>query len=142
FEPVGGNRARLLPDSNAAIASMIADMDAAKEHIHVSFYIWLTDNNGLKVVEALKRAAARKAACPALADALRSRLLSASQPWRAMRAAGVGVAATLPIGIPLLRPLRGRIDLRNHRKIVVIDNDITYCGSQNCADPEFRIKAK
>ena len=36
----------------------------------------------------------------------------------------------------------GRIDLRNHRKIVVIDNRITYCGSQNCADPEFRVKAK
>jgi cardiolipin synthase len=32
--------------------------------------------------------------------------------------------------------------LRNHRKIVVIDNHITYCGSQNCADPEFRVKAK
>ncbi len=32
--------------------------------------------------------------------------------------------------------------MRNHRKIVVIDNLITYCGSQNCADPEFRVKAK
>ena len=59
-----------------------------------------------------------------------------------MSDAGVNVATALPIGNPLLRPLRGRIDLRNHRKIVVIDNQITYCGSQNCADPEFRIKAK
>ena len=42
----------------------------------------------------------------------------------------------------LLRPLKGRIDLRNHRKIVVIDGLITYCGSQNCADPEFLVKAK
>ena len=41
----------------------------------------------------------------------------------------------------LLAPFR-RIDLRNHRKIVVIDNAITYCGSQNCADPEFRVKAR
>src|SRR4029077_12734148 len=56
--------------------------------------------------------------------------------------AGVQVATALPIGNPLLRPLRGRIDLRKHRKIVVIDNQITYCGSQNCADPEFLIKAK
>ncbi|MDH3900176.1 MAG: phospholipase D-like domain-containing protein, partial [Gammaproteobacteria bacterium] len=48
----------------------------------------------------------------------------------------------LPSGNPLLRPLKGRIDLRNHRKILIIDNRITYCGSQNCADPEFRIKAK
>ena len=36
----------------------------------------------------------------------------------------------------------GRIDLRNHRKIVVIDDRITYCGSQNCADPEFLVKAR
>jgi cardiolipin synthase len=48
----------------------------------------------------------------------------------------------LPIGNPLLRPFHGRIDLRNHRKIVVIDDSITYCGSQNCADPEFLVKAK
>ena len=59
-----------------------------------------------------------------------------------MRAAGVRVAAGLPIGNPLLRPFKGRIDLRNHRKIVVIDDRITYCGSQNCADPEFLVKAK
>ena len=142
FEPVGGNRARLLPDSNATIESLVADIDAAKEHVHLTFYIWLPDNNGLKVVEALKRAAARKVTCRAMADGLGSRILMASEHWQAMRDAGVHVATALPIGNPLLRPLRGRIDLRNHRKIVVIDNYITYCGSQNCADPEFRIKAK
>jgi cardiolipin synthase len=59
-----------------------------------------------------------------------------------MREAGVHAATALSIGNVLLGPLRGRIDLRNHRKILVIDNHITYCGSQNCADPEFRIKAK
>jgi cardiolipin synthase len=59
-----------------------------------------------------------------------------------MRAAGVRLATALPVGNPLLRPLKGRIDLRNHRKIVVIDEHITYCGSQNCADPEFLVKAK
>jgi cardiolipin synthase len=142
LEPVGGNRARLLPDSNAAIESLVADIDAAKQHVHLTFYIWLPDNNGLKVVEALKRAAARKVTCRAMADGLGSRILLASGHWPAMRDAGVRLATALPIGNPLLRPLRGRIDLRNHRKIVVIDNSITYCGSQNCADPEFRIKAK
>jgi cardiolipin synthase len=65
-----------------------------------------------------------------------------SEHWRSMRAAGVHVAVALPIGNPLVRILKGRIDLRNHRKIVVIDGRITYCGSQNCADPEFRVKAK
>ncbi len=142
FPPVGGNAARLMADSNAGIDSMVADMDAATDHIHLIFYIWLADNNGLKVVEALKRAAARGVACRAMADGLGSRAMIRSKNWRAMREAGVQVAVALPIGNPLLRPLHGRIDLRNHRKIVIIDDRITYCGSQNCADPEFRVKPK
>src|SRR4051795_6343993 len=142
FEPVGGNCASLLPDSNATIESMVADIDAAKDHVHLITYIWLPDNNGLKVVEALKRAATRHVACRVMADGLGSHIMIESPHWKAMQAAGVQVATALPIGNPLLRPLRGRIDLRNHRKILVIDNRITYCGSQNCADPEFRIKAR
>jgi cardiolipin synthase len=59
-----------------------------------------------------------------------------------MGRAGIKLARALPIGNPLLRVFVGRIDLRNHRKIVVIDNRITYCGSQNCADPAFLPKAK
>jgi cardiolipin synthase len=142
FESVGGNGGRLLPDSNATIDTMVADIDAAQDHVHLLFYIWLPDHNGCKVVEALKRAAARGVTCRAIADDLGSRLIIRSEHWRAMSAAGVRLARALPIGNPLLRALRGRIDLRNHRKIVVIDDHITYCGSQNCADPEFRIKAK
>lgn len=142
FAAVGGNCARLLPDSNASIESMAADIDAAQEHVHLTFYIWLTDTNGLKMVEALKRAAGRGVTCRAMADGLGSRPMIRSEHWKAMADAGVQVAVALPIGNPLLRPLKGRIDLRNHRKILVIDNAVTYCGSQNCADPEFRVKAK
>jgi cardiolipin synthase len=80
--------------------------------------------------------------CRVMADGLGSRILIDSEHWKAMRGARVRATIALPIGNLLLRPLVGRIDLRNHRKIVVIDDWITYCGSQNCADPEFRIKAK
>jgi cardiolipin synthase len=142
FDPIGGNRAHLLPDSNATITSMVADIDAAKNHVHVLFYIWLPDNNGCKMVEALKRAAGRGVTCRVMADGLGSRLMIDSEHWQAMRQADVQLAIALPIGNLLLRPLKGRIDLRNHRKILVIDGLVTYCGSQNCADPEFRIKAK
>src|ERR1700730_12833136 len=142
FHPVGGNTACLLPNSNATIDALVADIDSATDHVHVLFYIWLPDHNGTKVVEALKRAAARGVICRVMADDLGSRTIIRSQHWWAMRAAGVRVAAGLPIGNPLLRPFEGRIDLRNHRKIVVIDDRITYCGSQNCADPEFLVKAK
>jgi len=142
FAPVGGNAARLLEDANATIAAMVGDIDAAQAHVHVLFYIWLPDNNGCKVVDALKRAAARGVVCRAMADGLGSRDLIHSAHWKAMKKAGVRLAIALRIGNPLLRPFVGRIDLRNHRKIVVIDDRITYCGSQNCADPEFRVKAK
>ncbi len=74
FEPVGGNRGRLLPDSNLTIESLVADIDAAKDHVHLISYIWLPDNNGLKVVEALKRAAARNVTCRVMADGLGSRI--------------------------------------------------------------------
>jgi len=142
FAPVGGNSAHLLADSNSAIDTIVADMDAAVDHIHLIFYIWLEDNNGRKVVEALKRAAARGVSCRAMADGLGSRAMIRSKSWKEMRDAGVQVAEALRIGHLLMRVIRGRIDLRNHRKIVVIDNRITYCGSQNCADPEFRVKPK
>ena len=142
FAPIGGNTGRLMADSNSAIDAMVADMDQASDHIHLIFYIWLTDINGLKVAEALKRAAARGVACRAMADGLGSRAMIHSKHWKDMRKAGVQVAVALPIGNPLLLSLHGRIDLRNHRKIVVVDDRITYCGSQNCADPEFRVKPK
>lgn len=142
FDVVRGNRATLMQDSNQTIASLVADIDAATLHVHLMFYIWLPDNNGCKVVEALKRAAKRGVTCRAMADDLGSRTMVASEHWQAMKTEGVRLATTLRLGNLLLRPLRGRIDLRNHRKIAVIDNKVTYCGSQNCADPEFLVKAK
>ena len=142
FEPVGGNQARLMADSDATIGAMVADIDAARDHVHVLFYIWLPDNNGTKIAEALKRAATRGVTCRAMVDGLGSRALVRSRLWTEMAGSGVKLARALPIDHPLFRVFFGRIDLRNHRKIVVIDNWITYCGSQNCADPAFLPKAK
>ena len=141
FPPVGGNSARFFTDSNETIRSLVADIDAAREHVHVSFYIWLGDGNGTRVVEAMERAAQRGVACRVLVDALGSRAMVASALWRRMGASGVRIATALPLH---RRPgwRRGRMDLRNHRKNVVIDDAITYCGSQNCADPEFCVKPK
>jgi cardiolipin synthase len=59
-----------------------------------------------------------------------------------MREAGVKLGVALPLDNPLRTLLTSRIDLRNHRKITVIDGRITYCGSRNCADPEFHVKAR
>lgn len=142
FTPVGGNTGQLLADSNATIIAMVRDIDAATEHVHLLFYIWLADTNGRKVVEAMVRAAQRGVACRVIVDDLGSRDFIRTEHWSAMRRAGVNLARAQPIGNILVRILKGRVDVRNHRKIVVIDNHITYCGSQNCADPEFAVKPK
>ncbi|WP_017908616.1 phospholipase D-like domain-containing protein, partial [Xanthomonas sp. SHU 199] len=52
-----------------------------------------------------------------------------------LHAAGVEVQALLPGGLRWRRS--GRMDLRNHRKIAVIDNRVGYIGSQNLAEPQF-----
>lgn len=138
----GGNAARVAPDSDAAIDMMVADIDAARDAVHISFYIWLNDHNGTRVAEAVCRAARRGVACRVAADAVGSRAFIRSAAWQAMRDAGAHLLATLrvPLGIALLAG--HRIDLRNHRKITVIDGRITYCGSQNCADPAFLVKRR
>lgn len=138
----GGNHADLAQDANDAIDMMVQDFDNAQQTIHISFYIWLTDHNGRRVIEALKRASRRGVICRVIVDGIGSRGLIRSHFWHDMRNAGVLTCISMKVSRGLELLYGTRMDLRNHRKIVVVDNSITYCGSQNCADPEFRIKAK
>ncbi|MBK0327336.1 cardiolipin synthase [Rhodobacteraceae bacterium F11138] len=142
FPPLQGNAAELMPDAATARARLIADVDAATDHVHVLYYIWLDDETGINTAQALIRAAQRGVTCRAMADGLGSRHFIRSRHWEEMRAAGVQLAVALPIGNPLTTILKSRLDLRNHRKITIIDGEITHCGSQNCADPEFRVKPR
>lgn len=142
FAPLAGNTAQLMDDGVQARAHMLADMDAAQHEINVLYYIWLDDQTGADVAQALIRAARRGVACRAMVDALGSRAFVRSAHWRQMRQAGVQLALALPINRPLKVLLHSRIDLRNHRKITLIDGAIVYCGSQNCADEAFAVKAR
>jgi len=137
-----GNRARLAASADEAIDMIVADIDAATRTVHLSFYIWLADRNGLKVVDAVCRAAARGIVCRIVADAIGSRALIRSQHWRTMREAGAHLCASLPAPLGLGIVAGHRTDLRNHRKIAVIDGGTTWCGSQNCADAAFLPKRK
>ncbi|UQG59612.1 cardiolipin synthase [Marinobacter sp. M3C] len=142
FYTLDGNAAELMADGDATRARLVADIDAATRHVHVLYYIWLDDNTGSDVAAALIRAAQRGVTCRAMADGLGSRALIKSRVWQRMNAAGVQLAVALPFRNIVRTILTSRLDLRNHRKITVIDGCITYCGSQNSADPEFRPKAK
>lgn len=142
FMPVHIQEPSLFDDTDECIRRMVEDIDSATRTVHVLFYIWLPDRNGRRVAEALQRAAKRGVTCRAVVDDLGSRALIRSELWRHMQDAGVRLARAMTIGIPLLRVLSGRIDLRNHRKVVVVDTKVGYCGSQNCADAEFLPKAR
>ena len=137
-----GNTASVATDSDGAIETIVADIDAARQTVHLSFYIWLNDHNGTKVVEAICRAARRGVKCRIVADAVGSRAMVRSHDWMRMREAGAKLCVSLkaPLGLGFL--VGHRVDLRNHRKIVVVDGWITWCGSQNCADPAFLPKRK
>lgn len=140
--PTAGNRARLAADSNAAIREMAEDIDNAQSTVHLCFYIWLADNNGFRIKDALVRAARRGVKVRVLADALGSRGFIRSAYWIEMRNAGIDARIALPIGGLVWTLIRGRFDLRNHRKQLIIDNRTAWCGSQNLADPEFRVKPR
>lgn len=142
FHTTVGNRAELMADAADTQARMIADFDAATDHIHVLYYIWLIDGMGIDTAEALMRAARRGVTCRAMVDGMGSRKMIGSKIWQDMIEAGVQVSVALPISNLIKVILFSRLDLRNHRKITVIDGKIGYCGSRNCADPEFRVKPK
>ena len=142
FQTTVGNRAELMADANETRTRMIDDFDAATDHIHVLYYIWLVDGMGTATAEALIRAAKRGVTCRAMVDGMGSRKMVGSTLWQEMKDAGVQLSVALPLTNIIKVMLFSRIDLRNHRKITVIDGKIGYAGSRNCADPEFRVKPK
>ena len=142
FGVAEGNSGELLDSPAGARARLIADIDAARESVDVLYYIWLDDHTGRAVAEALTRAAGRGVRCRAMVDAIGSHALLRTDTWASLAKAGVETAVALPLGNPLRTMLSRRLDLRNHRKISLIDGRICHCGSQNCADPEFRVKPK
>jgi cardiolipin synthase len=133
FPPLPGNRVDLLGDFEAVFDRLVADIDAAQRSIHLAFYIWHEGGRAEDVVAALVRAAQRGVQCRALADAMGSKAFLRSRSARRLREAGVELIAALPTSA--VRTLFARADLRNHRKIVVIDGQIAYSGSQNLVDP-------
>lgn len=140
--PSDGNTVVLSPTPEETIDQLAADIDAATDTVHISFYIWLDDTSGTRIVDAIVRAARRGVTCRVMVDALGSRKFLRTEQWTRMRDAGAHTVAALDDLPRLGRLAVGRLDLRNHQKIVVIDDRIAYCGSRNCADPEFRIKPK
>lgn len=142
FLPVAGNHMVLLPEGDPMMEDIFNAIAGARQHVHVLFYIWLPDVTGTRMAEALCQAALRGVACRVLVDDHGARHLIRSPLWPQMAEAGVALQRAAPLGNPLVSLLFQRIDLRNHRKIVVVDNRLSWIGSRNCADAAFAIKPR
>jgi cardiolipin synthase len=134
FPVLRGNEIELLDDFQSIFDAIVADIDGAERTCHLAFYIWHEGGRADDVLDALIRAAARDVRCRVMADALGSKaFLKKRTLVRRLRDAGVAVTVALPTGPA--RSIFARADLRNHRKIAVIDDRVAYTGSQNLVDP-------
>lgn len=137
---VGGNSAELYPDSEESIAEMTRTIDQSRRFVHVEFYIATLDDTTRPFFEALARAQARGVTVRFLLDHWASRGYPGYKDTLAfMDQAGIEWHLMLP-----LLPLQGKFqrpDLRNHRKIMVIDGSVAFTGSQNLIDASYDIKS-
>ncbi len=130
----GGNNFELLPHYYAAIDRIVSDIDLAEKYIHVEYYIFSIDETGTKVIEALGRAVKRGVCCRVLIDHIGT-LFEIKEVLKRLRDLGVEAHRMLPVDI--FDNEWSRIDLRNHRKIVVIDGHVGYTGSQNLINDTY-----
>ncbi len=130
-----GNSLQLLDEAENALQHIIKDIDQAKSSCHLEFYIWHKGGTADEVAEALIRAGKRGVKCRILLDSVGSDHFLKSSMALKMKRHGVEIAEALRAG--LVRALLIRIDLRNHRKLVVIDGTIAYTGSLNMIDPRY-----
>jgi len=129
------NSIKFLNDIDPFVDHLIADMDAAKEHVHLAYYIFAPDGAGRRIIDALLRAAKRGVKCRVLADWIGSYAFFRRELHRQLTDAGVEVAAAMRVNF--FRSLFPRVDLRNHRKLATIDDCIAYVGSHNLIDADY-----
>ncbi|CAN5191580.1 cardiolipin synthase [soil metagenome] len=133
---VGGNTAKLYTEYGESIAAMTAAVGEAKRTIHAEFYIIAFDKTTTPFFNALEAAVQRGVKVRVLLDHIASlRSPGYHRTIRKLKRIGVEWHLMLPV-----QPLRGkwqRPDLRNHRKILVIDRRVAFTGSQNMVDRSY-----
>lgn len=129
------NQLQLLTTYESTIKSLIRDIEVANSHIEMVFYIWTPGGLADSVAEALISAARRGVHCRVMLDSAGSRTFFRSAYPRKMHEAGIEIVEALKVSI--FRALLRRMDLRQHRKLILIDNYIAYTGSMNMVDPRF-----
>ncbi|MGL9733479.1 MAG: cardiolipin synthase [Symbiopectobacterium sp.] len=132
---IKGNQLQLLTTFEDTIKRLVRDINLACSDIEMVFYIWQPGGLVEQVTAALKKAAQRGVSCRILLDSAGSVDFFHSTYLSQMHEAGIEVVEALKVN--LFRAFLRRMDLRQHRKVVLIDNRIAYTGSMNMVDPRF-----
>jgi cardiolipin synthase len=133
---LAGNRVDFLTDTEQFRQRLCADISAAGQSVHLLYYIIANDRTARAVGDALAQAVRRGVKCRVIADGLASRRFFYRRGLaRQLIAAGVEVVAALPVA-PIRRRL-ARMDLRNHRKLAIIDGQTAYAGSHNIINADY-----
>lgn len=127
FPVTNGNAVELYHDGVDAYRAVLAALETAKHHVHAQFFICKSDATGKRFIEALRACARRGVRVRLLVDSVGSYALS-SRLLSTLKRDGGSVANFLPLWNPL------RVNLRNHRKILVVDGRVGFSGGLNVAD--------
>lgn len=135
LEGINGNHIELLSDTDTIFDRLIEDINQATSNIEMVFYIWNEGGRADDVEAALIQATKRGVVCRLMLDSAGSRHFIRTDASKRMREAGIIIVEALKVN--LLRFMFRRLDLRQHRKVAIIDNYISYTGSMNIVDPRF-----
>jgi len=132
--PTSATRATLLIDGGTKYDALLRDVAAAQEHVHLEYYIFHPDRTGAALRDALVERARAGVKVRLLLDAVGSSKTARSF-FQELLAAGGELAWFHPSRV-LQVWKRPWLNLRSHRKIVVIDGRIGYTGGINITDEE------
>lgn len=136
---VTGHNHGLLADYEGAILRMAEAVDEAEEYVHVQIYIMSWDESTDVFFRSLERAVQRGIRVRLLFDQVGSfKYPGYLKLGRRLSAIGVDWHLMLP-----LQPWRGKFrrpDLRNHRKMLIVDGKVAFMGSMNMIDRSYRVR--
>lgn len=135
LDGINGNHIDLISTPEEIFDCLIRDINNATSNIEMVFYIWYKGGRADEVEDALIVATQRGVKCRLMLDSAGSRQFLKTDESHKMKAAGIEIVECLKVN--LLRFMFRRLDLRQHRKVAIIDNHIAYTGSMNIVDPRF-----
>jgi cardiolipin synthase A/B len=126
--PATGDQVRILDGGAEAFPRMLAAIDGARSSVHLEVYAFALDATGERFADALSAAARRGVRVRLVVDGVGS-ALDGRQIEALLGSAGVQVR----IYHPLTALLLGRL-VRNHRKLLLVDDAVAFVGGINIGD--------